>query len=111
MKPYEAVFILDSKKFEDGGESFSRDAEKHIKSLGGRVNHRISLGRRQFARPIAKHRAGNYWDLLFELDPDQVEALHDNYRLNASVLRLEVFQHDGSAPTRDYSRPPRSSRR
>ena len=70
MKTYEAIFILDDKKFDDHGDSFSRKVGEHIRSLGGKVKETNSLGRRQFARRIKKKSAGQYWDFVFDLDPE-----------------------------------------
>jgi ribosomal protein S6 len=97
LNTYEAVFILDSRKIEDNGETFSKEAETEIEKLGGKVTSCTSLGRKQFARPIGKHRAGNYWDFIIELDPAAVFSLKDRYRLNPVVLRLEVFHYDAAA--------------
>ena len=97
LKTYEVVFILDSRKIEDNGETFAKEAEKEIEKLGGKVVSTTSLGRKQFARPIGKHRAGNYWDLIVEIAPGAVAALKDRYRLNTTVLRLEAFHYDEAA--------------
>jgi ribosomal protein S6 len=101
LRTYEAVFILDDRKFEDAGEAFSREIGSHIKSLGGKGKERNSLGRKQFARPIGKHVTGLYWGFVFDLDPSKVGTFQDKYRLNTSVLRLTVLQ---------YEAPPRRSR-
>ena len=94
MRTYEAVFILDNKKVEDGGEAFSKDIEQRVRDLGGKVVKADSLGRKQFARPIGKIRAGLYWDFLIDLDPAQVDTLKEGYRLNSTVLRLQVFTYE-----------------
>jgi small subunit ribosomal protein S6 len=91
LKTYEAVFVIDERKFEDAGEAFSCEVAKLIESLGGSVRERTSLGRRQFARPIKKQNAGIYWDFIFDLDPAQVKALKSAYSLNDAVFRSEVF--------------------
>lgn len=94
MKTYEAVFILDNRKIEDGGDAFARDAEKTIKGLGGTVKHRTPMGRRPFARPIGKHKAGTYWDFVFDMAPESVAEFQNRYRLNNTVLRLQVFIYE-----------------
>ena len=101
MKTYEAVFILDPKKVEDGGEAFAKAASELVESLGGKVQRCVSLGRRQFARPIGKHKAGIYWDLAADLAAESVAAIKDRYRLNSTVLRLEIFLfEEGGDPTK-----------
>lgn len=126
MRTYEAVFILDSRKLEDDGDAFARGVAKYAKSLGGQVKQRISMGRRQFASPIRKLRAGVYWDFVIELDPGQVAPFKERYRLNERVLRVGVFDYDEASqlspaelakrPQRDFrdrpdrGRPERSER-
>jgi ribosomal protein S6 len=100
------VFILDPKKLDDGGEAFAKAASEQVVALNGKVQKCVSLGRRQFARPIGKHKAGVYWDLVVDLANESVAALKDRYRLNSTVLRLEVFHYEeGSDPTKLNSAP------
>jgi len=91
LKKYELVFILDEAKNADGGDAFIKEAEPYIVSLGGAVIETHNMGRRLFSYPIAKQRAGYYWDLILELAPAQVKALKEHYRLNVAVLRMEIF--------------------
>lgn len=99
LKTYESIFILDSRKLDDGGETFAKQVANLVEQLGGTVQKSVSLGRRQFARPIGRHRAGVYWDFIVDLEPEQVETLKDRYRLNNTVLRLEAFLFEkGSDP-------------
>ena len=98
MKTYEAVFILDDKKLDDHGDSFARQVGDHIRDLGGKVKEKGSLGRKQFARRIKKRSAGQYWDFVFDLDPDKVVTFEDKYRLDDAVLRLVVFIYEPPPP-------------
>lgn len=108
MRTYEVVFILDPKKLEDGGDAFVKTAGETVVSLGGKVHKSVSLGRKQFARPIGKHKVGIYWDLIVDMDAAGAAALKDRYRLNATVLRLEVFVYEeGSDPSKQFARMPR----
>ncbi len=97
MRTYEAVFVLDERQYEDGGEAFSQELVKLIEELGGRVQERTSMGRKQFARPIRKQHAGIYWDFIFAMDPEKVIELKEKYRLNDSVFRSEVFLYEPAA--------------
>jgi len=103
------VFILDSRKLEDDGDAFARGVAKHVKSLDGEVKQRISMGRRQFSRPIRKLKAGVYWDFVIDLDPAQVDLFKAQYRLNERVLRVDVMEYDASSQLSpaDLSRAPR----
>lgn len=99
MNKYEAIFILNPKKVEDGGAAFIAEATKRIVDQhGGRVNETTDMGRKHFARPIGKHRAGVYWDLLVDLPADQIAALQESYRLDSAVLRLQIFTYVAPPP-------------
>lgn len=91
MKAYEAVFILDERKFEDGGETFASQFASLVEELGGTVTEKIPMGRKQFARPIKKLNAGIYWDFTLQLDPAKVAVLKSRFQLDDSVLRLVVL--------------------
>lgn len=99
MKTYEAVLILDERLVEDGGEAILVDVEKTIAALGGTVKEKTSLGRKTFARQVRKTKAssGIYWDVVIDLPPEQIDELKERYRLNKTMLRIQVM---------DYVAPP-----
>ena len=99
MKTYETVLILDERLVEDGGEAILADVEKTVTALGGTVKEKTSLGRKTFARQVRKTKAssGIYWDVVLDLPPEQVDELKERYRLNKTVLRIQVM---------DYVEPP-----
>ncbi len=93
MKKYEAVFILDPRRVENNGETFSDEIVAAIQELGGVISRNICLEKRVFARPIGKHKSGIYWDYVMECAPDAIAALQDRFRLNQTVLRLAIFEY------------------
>jgi ribosomal protein S6 len=104
LKTYEAVFILDDRKVEDGGDKFIAGVEQFIQQLNGTVSQKNSMGRRQFARRIGKRNSGIYWDLVIDLTPASVAQFQERYRLDTTVLRLVVFNYEEPppAPVRDF---------
>jgi ribosomal protein S6 len=87
MNKYEAVFILDPKKVDDGGDAFVAQATQRIEEqLGGKVAETTNMGRKHFAR------------LVIELNADQVAVLQESYRLDSAVLRLQVFTYVAPPP-------------
>jgi ribosomal protein S6 len=94
LKKYEAVVILDDRKHSDGGEGFIAEFTQNVEGLGGSVGETEEMGRRQLAHPINRRNAGRYWDLTIELPPAGVAELKEKYRLDRTVLRLEVFIYD-----------------
>jgi ribosomal protein S6 len=91
LTKYEIVFILDPRKIEGNGESFSQGIEAFLNEIGGKINRVKCLDKRAFARPIGKVKAGVYWDYVAELPESAVAQIHDRYRLNATILRLAIF--------------------
>lgn len=91
MKKFEVVVILDPQKVEGNGEAFSDTIKAYIEEIGAKVTRVKCLELRTFARAIKKHKAGIYWDYVVEAEGAFVETLQDKYRLNATVLRLVVF--------------------
>lgn len=98
MKKYESVFILDIRKVEQDGADFSKELDKLIRDLGGKVEEAVSMGRKQFAREINKRKAGIYWNVIFELDPANVIKIKDNYKLDERILRILIVNYDRPEP-------------
>lgn len=94
MRKYEAVFILNDRKFDDGGEAFSTKVEEVLKSCNASGIAKESIGRRAFARQIGKRTHGLYWSFYFTMSADQVENFQDKFRLEETVLRHVVFSDD-----------------
>ena len=93
LKKYEVVVILDPAKVEGNGDAFSESIVKEMTGMGANVTRTKFFELRTFARPIKKHKAGIYWDYVVEAEGTFVAAVKDKYRLNASVLRLVVFEY------------------
>lgn len=93
MNKYEVVAILDPQKVEasSNGKAFSDQMEAAFAELGATVKRVKCLEQRVFTYPIKKRKAGIYWDYVVEADGPFVAAVLDKYRLNATVLRLAVF--------------------
>ena len=95
---YESIFILDERKMEDSGNSFIENLRSIIKELGGETLETEEIGNRQLAHPIKKKSSGNYWDVVFQLPKNQIVALKEKFRLDTTVLRLEIFSYDRPEP-------------
>ena len=62
-----------------------------VARLGGNVVAQDRLGRRGFARPLAKRDSGVYVKVRFELDPQKVGELVNRYRLVEEVFRVQIL--------------------
>lgn len=94
MKKYEAIFITDSQKNEEGSANFIKETESLIKLLDGMVHETEDLGARQFAHPINKKTMGHYFSIITSLPENKVIELKEKFRLNPNVFRVEVFSYD-----------------
>lgn len=97
MKQYEVMMILDSRRVEEGGDTFAATVSADIEKLGGKVLDLVNMGRRSFSYPIGKSKAGIYLNFIIELDPSKLAAHQEQYRLNEAVLRHVAFAHDAVA--------------
>jgi ribosomal protein S6 len=61
---------------------------------GGTMLKVTPLGRKQFVRPIKKHKAGVYLDFIFDLKEAVAAGLPDKYRLDERILRMQVLVYD-----------------
>ena len=94
MKKYDAIFIVNDRKFDDGGEAFTKKVEETIVKLGGSDVTVKNMGRKQFARPIGKRTAGLYLRFFFNIDEQTVAEFIESFRLDNAVLRTVVYNYD-----------------
>ena len=99
MKKYEAIFILNDRKFDDGGEAFSTKVEEILAQCEASNISKETMGRKQFARPIGKRTHGLYWSFYFTMAPGQGESFQDKFRLEENVLRHVVYVDDKPSGT------------
>ena len=101
MKKYEAVFILDIRRADDDGASFSTEFAELIASLGGVMGETVPMGRKQFTYEIDKRRAGLYFDFVFELAAAKVKDIKEKYKLDQRILRNMIISYDRPADAND----------
>ena len=94
LNKYETIVILDERRNEDGGKVFIESFQEFIKELEGITLETEEMGLRQLAHPINKKSSGYYWDVIIELPPNKVLEVKEKFRLDQSVLRLEIFSYD-----------------
>ena len=94
MSKYELMFILDPTKVEGNGEAFDATIQAYLQELGGTISRVKFFEKRVFARPIGRHKAGLYWHAVAELPATAPAAVKDKFRLNATVLRVGIFNFE-----------------
>jgi len=91
---YEGLFIfsemLDDEQLDQALESVKTELEK----LGGELESSTRLGKRSFARPLRKKKAGIYVVVMFKLAGDQIDAFKRRLKLSTNVFRAQFVQKD-----------------
>jgi len=94
LTTYEGLFVfperLQDQEIEEARQSVVADLERYgAKLLGSRT-----LGRRTFARPIKKMRAGVYVRMVFEINGQEIAALRQRLKLNDTLIRAQITVGD-----------------
>ena len=94
LKKYEAVFILEIRKVEDEGKSFTEEITSVIEKNGGTMDLSVPMGRRQFAREIKSSKAGVYWNYVFSVEPDKISVIKNKFQLDERILRSMIINYE-----------------
>jgi ribosomal protein S6 len=93
---YEGLFIfpetLDEAQLDQSIEAVKVELEK----LGGSLETSTRLGKRPFARPLRKKKAGIYVVIMFRLDGGQIDALKHRLKLTTNVFRAQFMEKSGA---------------
>ena len=96
---YEGLFIfpetLDEEQLDQAIDAVKVEVEK----LGGSFENATRLGKRSFARPMKKKKAGIYAIIMFRFDGSQIAALKRRLKLSTNVFRAQFMKKDESALT------------
>lgn len=90
MRKYEALFILSNTVSDEEMETKIEQINSEIVKLGGTVQAATRMGRIPFARPIAKKEIGVYIQIVFLMEPAKISSLHERYRHNEDLIRLQI---------------------
>jgi len=93
---YEGLFIfpevLDDEQLDQAIEAVKVEAEK----LEGSVESITRLGKRMFARPMKKKKAGIYVIIMFQIDGLKIDAFKRRLKLGTNVFRAQFMKKDES---------------
>jgi len=93
---YEGLFIfpetLDEEQLDQAIDAVKVELEK----LDGSLESTTRLGKRSFARPMKKKKAGIYAIIMFRLDGTQIPALKRRLKLSTNVFRAQFVKKDES---------------
>jgi ribosomal protein S6 len=92
VNKYEAMFIFPDAFSEEQLDNAVDKIKSEVEKVGGVIESAIRLGRRTFAREMAKTQAGQYVVITFELVSKEVESLKSNLRFNEDIFRMQIFR-------------------
>ena len=90
MNLYEGLFIFSDLMQEEALNAAVKTVHGEIEKAGGAVEETIPLGRRSFARHLAKKEAGHYVQIIFRMAPERVNDLRARCRLHDKIFRAQV---------------------
>lgn len=94
---YEGLFIF-PEMAEDAQLDQALDGVKtELEKLGGEVESCTRLGRRPFARPLRKKKAGMYVVINFLLPGDRIDAFKHRLKLTTGVFRSQFIRKEAEA--------------
>ena len=88
-KKYEALVIFSASVREDGLEEALEKFAAECKALGAQIESTEALGRRPFARPLAKRDSGLFGAVRFDAEPDLIAKLRERFRLYEDTFRIQ----------------------
>ncbi len=92
MRTYELLSIIkpniDSEEF----DKIVAKIEENIVALNGKVSSTDKMGRKKLSYDIKDFRDGYFVVFNFELEPNQVEKLNRQLRLNENILRIMLLE-------------------
>jgi len=105
LRKYEALFIISHSISEDQMDARISQISSEITKLGGSVQAATRMGRITFARPLAKKEAGNYVQIVFMMEPDKANLVHERFRRNEDILRLQIIAGKNPAGAKNAPKP------
>lgn len=94
MRKYEGLFILRPNLSEDELGKLSTAVVEVITKNNGKVDRKEDMGIRDLAYQIKKEKKGRYLLVYFTAEPNAISAIEKAYKLNESVLRSVIFEHE-----------------
>ena len=88
-KKYEALVISSSAVTEDGLEKAIERFAEELKALGAEIESTEALGRRPFARVLAKRDHGLFATVRFDAEPDAIAKMRERFRLYEDTFRIQ----------------------
>ena len=91
---YEGLFIFPELLEEEQLDQSIEVVKAELEKLDGTLESTTRLGKRSFARPMQKKKAGVYVVMMFRLDGEKIDALKHRLKLVSDVFRAQFMKKD-----------------
>jgi small subunit ribosomal protein S6 len=88
---YEGLFIFPETLDEEGLDHAVEEVKRELEKLGGSLESTTRMGKKTFARPLKKQKAGYYVMLMFKLDGQKMDAFKQRLKLATNVFRSQFI--------------------
>ena len=86
---YEGLFIFPETLDEEGLDQAVVRVKEELEKLGGTLESTTRMGKKDFARPLKKQKAGFYVVLMFRLEGTKIDAFKKRLTLATDVFRSQ----------------------
>lgn len=86
---YEGLFIFPEILDEEQLDQSIAQVKDELEKLGGTLESTTRMGKKMFARPLQKQKAGFYVVLMFRLEGSAIDALKKRLKLATNVFRSQ----------------------
>ena len=99
MTLYEGLFIFPETLDEDHLDMAVTRVKEEIEKLGGSLESNTRMGKKNFARPLKKQKAGFYIVMMIRLDGSKIDAFKKRLKLATDVFRSQLVLATESTET------------
>ena len=86
---YEGLFIFPETLDEENLDLAVARVKEELEKLGGTLESTTRMGKKNFARPLKKQKAGLYVVLMFNLEGSKIDAFKARLKLSTNVFRAQ----------------------
>jgi len=89
---YEGLFIFPETLDEEGLDQAIGRVKEELEKLGGSIESTTRMGKKNFARPLKKQKAGLYVVMMFKCEGTQLDAFKARLKLSTNVFRHQFVE-------------------
>ncbi len=89
---YEGLFIFPEALDEEGLDQAIGRVKEELEKLGGAIESTTRMGKKTFARPLKKQKAGLYVVMMFNIEGTKLDAFKARLKLTTNVFRHQFVE-------------------